>query len=81
MPKTGRERNQMPNLQNMPIRTSLGADLREISRTRPVTNNADYSAAEMRIARDLIQDAATAQDFLELDELEVFAKTYGAPSE
>jgi DNA polymerase-1 len=56
--KTGRMASRQPNLQNMPVRTALGREVREAFITRPemVRYCTDYSQIELRVLAHLTKD-------------------------
>jgi DNA polymerase-1 len=64
---TGRLSASNPNLQNIPIRTALGKEIRTAFTPRPhhVLISADYSQIELRILAHLSQDPALLQAFRE----------------
>ena len=67
---TGRLSSSDPNLQNIPIRTDLGRDIRKAFVAAPgcVLVSADYSQIELRLLAHLSQDAALIEAFrLDLD--------------
>lgn len=63
---TGRLSSTEPNLQNIPIRTPLGAKLRHMFVAQPgmVLLDADYSQIELRLLAHMAQDQAMISAFL-----------------
>ncbi len=67
---TGRISSNDPNLQNIPIRTELGRQVRKAFRARPMNGDswllfaADYSQIELRVLAHLSQDSALIDAFL-----------------
>jgi len=82
---TGRLSSTNPNLQNIPIRTELGREIREafIADDGNVLVSADYSQFELRLAAVMAGDQNLIDDFNK--ELDVHTKTasdvYGIPME
>ena len=64
--RTGRLSSDNPNLQNIPIRTELGSQLRAYFIAKPgcVLVDADYSQIELRILANLCDDTAMQEAFL-----------------
>ncbi len=64
---TGRLSSSDPNLQNIPIRTALGREIRKAFVTAPgcVLVSADYSQFELRIAAHISGDAQLRKNFRE----------------
>ncbi len=62
---TGRLSSHDPNLQNIPIRTPLGRDIRAAFVARPGTTmlSADYSQVELRILAHISEDAGMIEAF------------------
>jgi len=62
---TGRLSSSDPNLQNIPIRTDMGRDIRKAFVAAPgcVLVSADYSQIELRLLAHLSQDAALIEAF------------------
>ena len=72
---TGRISSNDPNLQNIPIRTELGRQVRKAFRAPRENGNAwvllaaDYSQIELRVLAHLSQDAALIDAFLEGEDI------------
>ena len=64
---TGRLSSAEPNLQNIPIRTELGREMRKFfipSRADMVLIDADYSQIELRLLADIAGDSAMREAFV-----------------
>lgn len=63
---TGRLSSTDPNLQNIPVRTELGAEIRKMFVPRPgwVLVDADYSQIELRVLAHIADDKNMQQAFL-----------------
>ncbi len=63
---TGRLSSAEPNLQNIPVRTDLGAEIRKMFVPRPgcVFVDADYSQIELRVLAHIADDKAMQQAFI-----------------
>jgi len=72
---TGRLSSQNPNLQNIPVRTTLGRELRKafIADEGMVFLDADYNQIELRLLAHLSQDDALIQGFV--NQLDIHALT------
>ncbi len=62
---TGRLSSTEPNLQNIPVRTDLGAEIRKMFVPRPgcVLVDADYSQIELRVLAHIAKDTAMTASF------------------
>ena len=83
--RTGRLSSDNPNLQNIPIRTELGSQLRAYFVARPgcVLVDADYSQIELRILAHVTGDEHMQQAFLTGEDIHrsTAAKIYSLPLE
>ena len=83
--RTGRLSSDNPNLQNIPIRTELGSQLRAYFVARPgcVLVDADYSQIELRILAHVTGDEHMQQAFLTGEDIHrsTAAKIYNLPLE
>ena len=81
--RTGRLSSDNPNLQNIPIRTELGSQLRAYFIAKPgcVLVDADYSQIELRILAHITGDEHMQQAFLNGKDIHrsTAAKIYGIP--
>ena len=81
--RTGRLSSDNPNLQNIPIRTELGSQLRAYFVAKPgcVLVDADYSQIELRILAHVTGDEHMQQAFLNGEDIHrsTAAKIYGVP--
>jgi DNA polymerase-1 len=75
---TGRLASSDPNLQNIPIRTELGREIRKAFVSEPdyVLLSVDYSQIELRIVAHMGEDEAMIQSFL--DDQDIHAATAAA---
>ena len=64
--RTGRISSTEPNLQNIPVRTELGRELRKFFKAKDgcVLVDADYSQIELRVLADIAKDENMRQAFL-----------------
>ncbi len=64
---TGRLSSTDPNLQNIPVRTDLGAEIRKMFVAKPgyVFVDADYSQIELRVLAHIADDATMQQAFIQ----------------
>ena len=62
---TGRLSSKEPNLQNIPVRTDLGAEIRKMFIPKPgcVLVDADYSQIELRVLAHIAEDPAMCEAF------------------
>ena len=81
---TGRLSSSDPNLQNIPIRTALGRQIREAFVAPPgrVFLSADYSQVELRVLAHLSQDPVLLEAFQEGQDvhLRTAAEVFGVPA-
>ena len=82
---TGRLSSTEPNLQNIPVRTDLGAEIRKMFVPNPgcVLVDADYSQIELRVLAHIADDAAMQKAFC--DHVDIHTATasqvFGVPVE
>ena len=80
---TGRLSSTEPNLQNIPVRTELGAEIRKMFIPKPgfVLVDADYSQIELRVLAHIAQDSVMQKAFV--DGMDIHAVTasqvFGVP--
>lgn len=65
--RTGRISSVEPNMQNIPVRTELGSNLRRFFKARPGYRlvDADYSQIELRVLSHMADDKTMQQAFLD----------------
>ena len=65
--RTGRISSTEPNLQNIPVRTELGRELRRFFNAKPgfVLVDADYSQIELRVLASMAEDEIMKKAFIE----------------
>lgn len=82
---TGRLSSVEPNLQNIPVRTELGAELRKMFVSGPgmVLVDADYSQIELRLLAHIAGDAHMIDDFRSGRDIHTAtaAQVFGVPAE
>ena len=82
---TGRISSSEPNLQNIPVRTEMGREIRRAFIARPgcVLVDADYSQIELRLLAHLSGDAAMCEAFTLGQDIHArtAAEVYGVPLE
>jgi DNA polymerase I len=80
---TGRLSSKNPNLQNIPIRTELGREIRAAFVAEPghVLLSADYSQIELRLLAHFSEDALLLEAFRRGDDIHTItaAKVFGVP--
>jgi DNA polymerase I len=81
---TGRLSSSDPNLQNIPIRTELGREIRRafVADPRHVLISADYSQIELRVLAHLADDEALTEAFRRGDDIhdQTASKVFGEDS-
>jgi DNA polymerase-1 len=82
--RTGRISSAEPNLQNIPVRTELGRNMRRffIAETGKVLIDADYSQIELRILAHMADDHRMTEDFTDGTDIHtaVAAQVFGVPA-
>ena len=82
--RTGRISSTEPNLQNIPVRTPLGRELRKFfAAERGVLVDADYSQIELRVLAHVAGDPAMREDFLQGRDIHTAtaARVFGMPAD
>lgn len=83
--RTGRISSTEPNLQNIPVRTELGRELRRFFRAKDgcVLVDADYSQIELRVLAHIAQDQTMADAFLRGEDIHTItaAQVMGLPEQ
>ena len=83
--RTGRLSSDNPNLQNIPIRTELGSQLRAYFIAKPgwVLVDADYSQIELRLLAHIAGDEAMRTAFLTGEDIHTVtaSQVFGVPAE
>lgn len=83
--RTGRISSLEPNLQNIPIRTELGREMRKFFRASKgnVLIDADYSQIELRVLADLAEDENMINAFNNGEDIHTTtaAQVFGLPAE
>ncbi len=69
--RTGRISSSEPNLQNIPVRTELGREMRKFFKAKDgyVLVDADYSQIELRVLASIADDEKMIQAFLKDDDI------------
>ncbi len=82
---TGRLSSTEPNLQNIPVRTDLGAEIRKMFIPKPgcVLVDADYSQIELRVLAHIADDTVMQQSFNAGMDIHTVtaAQVFGVPAE
>ena len=82
--RTGRISSTEPNLQNIPVRTPIGRELRKFFAAESgVLADADYSQIELRVLAHVANDAAMQEDFREGRDIHTStaARVFGLPQD
>lgn len=82
--RTGRISSTEPNMQNIPVRTSIGREFRKFfSAESGVLVDADYSQIELRVLAHVANDSAMIEDFKEGRDIHTStaARVFGLPLE
>ena len=82
---TGRLSSTEPNLQNIPVRTELGAEIRKMFIPKPgcVLVDADYSQIELRVLAHIADDTTMQQAFISGMDIHTVtaSQVFGVPPE
>ncbi|MBS6366520.1 MAG: DNA polymerase I [Clostridiales bacterium] len=82
---TGRLSSTDPNLQNIPVRTALGSELRKMFVARPgwVLVDADYSQIELRVLAHIADDEIMQKAFIDGEDIHrvTASQVFGIPPE
>ena len=82
---TGRLSSTDPNLQNIPVRTELGSELRKMFVPRPgwVLVDADYSQIELRVLAHIADDEIMQKAFIDGEDIHrvTASQVFGIPPE
>ncbi|MDO5399843.1 MAG: DNA polymerase I [Eubacteriales bacterium] len=82
---TGRLSSTEPNLQNIPVRTDLGSEIRKMFVPKPgcVLVDADYSQIELRVLAHIAEDSAMQDAFCSGRDIHTAtaAQVFGVPAE
>lgn len=82
---TGRLSSTEPNLQNIPVRTDLGAEIRKmfVPREGCVLVDADYSQIELRVLAHIADDQTMQQAFCSGEDIHTItaSQVFGVPAE
>jgi DNA polymerase-1 len=82
--RTGRISSTEPNMQNIPVRTALGRELRKFFAAETgVLVDADYSQIELRVLAHVANDSAMQEDFREERDIHAStaARVFGMPQD
>ncbi len=82
--RTGRISSTEPNLQNIPVRTPIGRELRKFfAAEHGVLVDADYSQIELRVLAHVANDPAMREDFLQGHDIHAStaARVFNMPQE
>lgn len=83
--RTGRISSTEPNLQNIPVRTELGREMRKffVAQDGKILLDADYSQIELRIVADICADEAMINGFKDGADIHTAtaAQVFGLPAE
>jgi DNA polymerase-1 len=81
--RTGRISSAEPNLQNIPVRTELGRNMRKffVAEAGKILIDADYSQIELRILAHMADDHKMTEDFISGADIHtaVAAQVFGVP--
>ena len=82
---TGRLSSTEPNLQNIPVRTDLGAEIRKMFIPKPgcVLVDADYSQIELRVLAHVAEDETMQRAFADNEDIHTVtaSQVFGVPTQ